>query len=53
MKTGVSHNKQRLHKVGYFLELLASSLEIRETIEPLQRLSRETIIRCQKRNTLW
>jgi hypothetical protein len=32
METGVSHNKQRLHKVGYFRELLASSQEIHENI---------------------
>ena len=25
METGVSHNKQRLHKVGYFRELLATT----------------------------
>jgi hypothetical protein len=24
MEAGVSYNKQRLHKAGYFLELLAS-----------------------------
>jgi hypothetical protein len=28
METGVSHNKQRLHKVGYFRELLATPLQI-------------------------
>ena len=49
METGVSHNKQRLHKVGYFRELLASNEEIQhENIRPLLRLSRETIVRCQK-----
>ena len=26
METGVSHNKQRLHKVGYFPELLANAV---------------------------
>jgi len=30
METHVSHNKQRLHKVGYFRELLASNQEIHE-----------------------
>jgi len=25
METGVSHNKQRLHKIGYFPELLANA----------------------------
>jgi transposase len=48
METGVSHNKQRLHKVGYFRELLASNEEVHENIRPLLRLSRETIVRCQK-----
>ena len=48
METGVSYNKQRLHQVGYFRELLASNQEIHENIRPLLRLSRETIVRCQK-----
>ena len=48
LETGVSHNKQRLHKVGYFRELLSSNEEVHENIRPLLRLSRETIVRCQK-----
>jgi transposase len=48
METGVSHNKQRLHKVGYFRELLSTNKEVHESIRPLLRLSRETIVRCQK-----
>jgi hypothetical protein len=48
METGVSHNKQRLHKVGYFRELLSTIREVRESIRPLLRLSRDTIVRCQK-----
>jgi transposase len=48
METGVSHNKQRLHKVGYFRELLATNEEVKESIRPLLRLSRETIVRLQK-----
>jgi len=48
METGVSHNKQRLHKVGYFRELLATNKEVNESIRPLLRLSRETIVRLQK-----
>ena len=36
METGVSHNKQQLHKVGYFRELLATNPEnIDESIRPL------------------
>ena len=48
LETGVSHNKQRLHKVGYFRELLSTNQEIDESIRPLLRLSRDTIVRCQK-----
>src|SRR3977135_2302254 len=48
METGVSHNKQRLHKVGYFRELISNNEEVHENIRPLLRLSRETIVRCQK-----
>ena len=43
METGVTYNKQRLHKVGYFRELLASNEEVNESIRPLLRLSRDTI----------
>ena len=48
METGVTHNKQRLHKVEYFRELLASNEEVSESIRPLLRLSRDTIARLQK-----
>jgi transposase len=48
MKTGVSHNKQRFHKVKYFRELLSGSGEITESIRPLLELSRDTIVRLQK-----
>jgi transposase len=48
LETGVSHNKQRLHKVGYFRELISNNQEVHENIRPLLRLSRETIVRCQK-----
>src|SRR6202163_851470 len=48
LETGVSHNKQRLHKVGYFRELLSTNKEVQESIRPLLKLSRETIVRCQK-----
>jgi len=48
METGVSYNKQRLHKVGYFRELLSSNEEIHPSIRPLLQLSRETIVRLQK-----
>src|SRR6202007_2057179 len=48
METGVSHNKQRLHKVGYFRELLANNEEVNESIRPLLRVSRDSIVRLQK-----
>ena len=48
LETGVSHNKQRLHKVKYFRELLATNKEVDESIRPLLRLSRESIERLQK-----
>ena len=48
LETGVSHNKQRLHKVGYFRDLLSMNKDIPESIRPLLRLSRETIVRLQK-----
>ena len=48
METGVSYNKQRLHKVKYFRELLTTNQDIDESIRPLLKLSRETIVRLQK-----
>jgi transposase len=48
METGVSYNKKRLHKVGYFDELMSGNEEIDGSIRPLLKLSRETINRSQK-----
>src|SRR5216684_269783 len=48
METGVSYNKQRLHKVRYFRELLTTNEEVNESIRPLLRVRRETIVRLQK-----
>ncbi|MBV9295822.1 MAG: IS110 family transposase [Acidobacteriaceae bacterium] len=48
LETGVSHNKQRLHQVKYFRELLENSPEVQASIRPLLKLSRETIVRLQK-----
>src|SRR6201994_5168414 len=53
METGVSYNKQRLHKMGYFAELISSNDEVSESIRPLLKLSRETIVRSQKWTMLW
>lgn len=48
METGVSHNKQRLHKVGYFPELLANTEAANASIRPLLQVSRDSITRLQK-----
>src|SRR5437879_4800179 len=48
METGVEYNKQRLHKVSYFQELLSANEEVPPSIRPLLNLSRETVGRCQK-----
>jgi len=48
METGVSHNKQRLHKVGYFPESLANADAVSASIRPLLQLSRESITRLQR-----
>jgi transposase len=48
METGVSYNKQRLHKLGYFTELMSGNDEVDESIQPLLKLSRETIVRSQR-----
>ena len=48
LETGVTHNKQRLHRVKYFRELLYGSDEVTESIRPFLQLSRDTIVRLQK-----
>jgi transposase len=40
MEAGVSYSKQKLHKAGYFRELLASNSDINEGLRPLLRLCR-------------
>ena len=45
METGVSYNKLRLHRMGYFEQLLATSDEVSDSIRPLLKLSREHIDR--------
>ena len=45
METGVSYNKQRLHKLGYFEELMTTNEDVHDSIRPLLRLSRDTISR--------
>src|SRR5438309_4178751 len=48
MEGGGSYNKQKLHKVGYFRELLATNQDIDEGLKPLLRLCRETVVRLGK-----
>jgi transposase len=48
LEKGVMHTRQRLHKVGYFAELMAGSEEIDASIRPLLKLSRDHIVRAQK-----
>ena len=48
MESGISYDKQRLHNVGYFTDLMASNDEIGESIRPLLKLSREHILRAQR-----
>ncbi len=48
MESGVSYDKQRLHKVGYFADLMTTNEEISDSIRPLLRLGREHILRGQR-----
>src|SRR5713226_6558052 len=48
MEAGVNYNKQRLHKDGYFRELLATNPDIDEGLCSLLRLCRETVVRLGK-----
>src|SRR6267154_3547633 len=48
MEAGVNYNKQRLHKAGYFRELLATNPDISEGLCSLLRLCRETVVRVGK-----
>ena len=42
MESGVSYDKQRLHKMGYFTELLSTNEEISDSIRPLLGLAANT-----------
>lgn len=48
MEAGVSYNKQRLHKAGYFRELLATNPHIDEGLRSLLRQCREMVVRLGK-----
>src|SRR5215469_14934406 len=48
MEAGVSYNKQKLHKAGYFRELLASNPDVDPGLRSLLRQCRETVVRLSK-----
>jgi len=48
MESGVVYNKQKLHKVGYFKELMTTNPDIGEGLRPLLTICRETIVRIGK-----
>jgi len=48
MEAGISYNKQKLHKAGYFGELLASNSDIDEGLRSLLRQCREMVVRLGK-----
>src|SRR5271154_3209688 len=48
MEAGVSYSKQKLHKVGYFRDLLKTNPDINESLRSLLQLCRETLVRLQK-----
>jgi transposase len=50
-ETGVSYNKLRLHRMGYFAELMSTNEEVSESIRPLLKLCREQIDRSIKLDT--
>jgi transposase len=48
MEAGVSYNKQKLHKAGYFRELLANNPNIGAGLRSLLRQCREMVVRLGK-----
>jgi len=48
METVVDYNKRRLHKVGYFEDLMSTNKEVDQSIRPLLKLGREMIERGEK-----
>jgi transposase len=48
MEAGVSYSKQKLPKVGYFRELLATNQDIDEGLRSLQRMCQETVVSLGK-----
>ena len=48
MEAGVSYNKRRLHKAGYFRQLLATNPDINDGLRSLLVVCRETVVRLQR-----
>jgi transposase len=48
MEAGVSYNQQKLHRAGYFRELLATNPDINEGLCSLLRVWREMVVRLQR-----
>lgn len=48
METGVTYEKRRLHRMGYFRELLESNEDVSDSIRPLLKLCREQIERSKR-----
>ena len=46
METAVSYDKLRLHRMGYFDELLSTNEEVRDNIRPLLKICRQQIDRA-------
>jgi transposase len=53
MEAGVSYNKQKLHKVGYFKELLATNPEINEGLGPCFGSAGKPWCACRRQNLPW
>jgi hypothetical protein len=48
MELGVVYNKQKLHKVGYFKEMMEPNQDIGRELRPLLTICRETLVRIGK-----
>ena len=44
----MSYNRQKLHKAGYFRELMATNQDVTGRLRPLLKLCREALERLQK-----
>jgi transposase len=48
MEAGVTYNKQKLHKAGYFRDLPATNQDIDDGLRSLPRLCQEMVVRLGK-----